>query len=87
MPERFSDTGRRTFIISQDGQVRSPAPVANVNAWWGGAPSAGLSGSAVLLLAGMTDFNGAIAVPGNWSRPTGMIRVAPAPEPYPVLSK
>ena len=87
MPERYSDTGRRTFIISQDGQVRSPAPLANISTWWGGAPAAGVAGSAALLQTGFADFSGGITDPKKWSRADGVVRGAATPETYPVLSK
>jgi type IV pilus assembly protein PilA len=40
-PERYSDTGRRCFMISHDGQVRSPAVAADSNVYWGAAPTNG----------------------------------------------
>ncbi len=40
VPQKYSDTGRRVFMIDSAGQLRSPAAIANVNAWFtGGAPT------------------------------------------------
>ena len=55
MPEKYGDSGRRVFMLSEDGQIRSPAVAANVNAWFGGAPTAGLPGTVVLIQAGLAN--------------------------------
>lgn len=40
-PEKFGDTGRRAFLISSDGQVRSPATAAALGAFWNLAATPG----------------------------------------------
>ena len=35
VPQRFGDTGRRPFLISGDGQVRSPATAVQLGAFYG----------------------------------------------------
>ena len=98
-PERYGDTGRRSFVLTQDGNVRSPAKVNRVNAWWPGAtaPANGTASSAATILAGVTDFltigpdgaavAAAFTAPSNWSVAAGIRRVAPDPENYPTISK
>ena len=56
MPEKYGDSGRRLFMLSEDGQIRSPALAANINVWFGGvAPTAGLVGTIALIKAGLAD--------------------------------
>lgn len=61
-PERYSDTGRRVFAISQDGQVRSPPLAANLNKWFGasGAPTSGTAPANIL--TGMGDVFGVATI-------------------------
>ncbi|MBA3846082.1 MAG: prepilin-type N-terminal cleavage/methylation domain-containing protein [Planctomycetes bacterium] len=40
VPQKYSDTGRRVFMIDVAGQLRSPSAAVNVNAWFPGDPSA-----------------------------------------------
>ena len=55
MPEKYGDSGRRVFMLSEDGQIRSPAVAANINLWFGGAPTAGLAGTVGLIQTGLAD--------------------------------
>jgi prepilin-type N-terminal cleavage/methylation domain-containing protein len=55
MPEKYGDSGRRPFMLAEDGQIRSPAVTANINLWFGGAPTSGLSGTIALIQAGLAD--------------------------------
>ena len=41
LPEKFGDTGRRPFLISSDGQVRSPATKAAIDAFYPASPTNG----------------------------------------------
>jgi prepilin-type N-terminal cleavage/methylation domain-containing protein len=36
-PDVFGDTGRRPFLMVQDGQIRSPATAAQLNVFYGGS--------------------------------------------------
>jgi prepilin-type N-terminal cleavage/methylation domain-containing protein len=54
-PEKFGDTGRRPFIITQDGQIRSPAKVQGVRAFWNNVdPTNGTASTAAFLVTGMS---------------------------------
>jgi prepilin-type N-terminal cleavage/methylation domain-containing protein len=53
MPEKYGDSGRRVFLVSADGQVRSPSIAANLNTWYGGAPQTGDPGTLALIHAGL----------------------------------
>lgn len=85
-PQKYNDTGRRVFMIVQDGQVRSPATSGTagngLNFWWGGAPASGTASTQALIQRGMADsLNGQAAyaitmMDTNGSNPT-----------YPVYSK
>jgi prepilin-type N-terminal cleavage/methylation domain-containing protein len=56
MPEKYGDSGRRVFMLSEDGQIRSPAAVASINAWYGAAvPIAGAAGTVGNIQAGLSD--------------------------------
>jgi prepilin-type N-terminal cleavage/methylation domain-containing protein len=61
-PQDYGNSGRRTFVISQDGQVRSPAVAADINTWWSGAaPTNGASTTQATLQLGMADSVGVAA--------------------------
>ena len=87
-PQKYNDTGRRVFMIVQDGQVRSPATSATagngLNYWWAGAvaPVAAQPSTLGQIQRGMADsLNGQAAfvitmMDTNGSNPT-----------YPVYSK
>jgi prepilin-type N-terminal cleavage/methylation domain-containing protein len=69
MPEKYSDTGRRVFMICEDGQVRSPAAVAQINTWFGGAAAtvgfpAGIANIQAGLANSMADAAGAVPAYG-----------------------
>lgn len=96
MPERFSDTGRKVYVMCQDGQIRSPSQPANINRWFtgGAAPVNGAASTPALVSTGVGDFltNTAQLVsactdPDNWSTPFGSTRQAGAVETYPTVSK
>ncbi len=87
MPERYGDTGRRVFLITTDGQIRSPSSTAAENVWWNGAANKinGTQGTFALLNAGTGDFLGggngnAARVMTQWSQPGAIAN-------YPVISK
>ena len=88
MPERYGDTGRKVFLVSQDGQIRSPAAKTNTERWFAAAPPVnGAAGSFARINAGLADFlNNAVGlastsfVINNWSTPLGMAT-------YPTVSK
>lgn len=85
MPERFGDSGRKVYVLSQDGQIRTPSQPAEIAVWYeGAAPTNGSAGNAARLLTGIGDFLGgavtsALAV-DNYSRPTKI-------SAYPTVSK
>lgn len=39
VPQKYSDTGRRVFLIDNSGQLHSPAAFVNLTAWFPGDPS------------------------------------------------
>lgn len=90
-PDRFGDTGRRVFCLTQDGQVRSPTLPANSNTWFAVSPPInGTATTVVSITAGLTDFIGAApatATPGQWTTPLGTTRVGAAPPTYPTYTK
>ncbi len=56
IPQKYNDTGRRVFMICQDGQVRSPSAAADFNRWWGNAaPANGTAATNAFIQAGMAD--------------------------------
>lgn len=57
-PDKYSDTGRRVFMIVQDGQIRSPAAAANIGTWFGGAPVNGQTATDVQIQRGLADSLG-----------------------------
>jgi prepilin-type N-terminal cleavage/methylation domain-containing protein len=54
-PQRFSDTGRRVFLVSNDGMVRSPATAADLATWFPVAPVTGTVPTAASMQTGMAD--------------------------------
>ena len=83
MPVRFSDSGRRVFIMAQDGQIRTPAANAEIAKWWGAAPTAGLASNATMLDDGIGDFLGQGAK-GSASKKTW---ATPVVAKYPTVTK
>ena len=63
MPDRHGDTGRRVFVMTADGQVRTPTVAAELNKWYGGAaPTATTSqATAAKLQLGMALVHGVAA--------------------------
>jgi prepilin-type N-terminal cleavage/methylation domain-containing protein len=55
VPEKYADSGRRVFMITEDGQIRSPAAAANINVWYGAAPTSGLAGTITMIQNGLSD--------------------------------
>jgi prepilin-type N-terminal cleavage/methylation domain-containing protein len=60
-PEKYSDTGRRVFAITQDGQIRSPATAAQIAKWFGAAPVNGQSATLAQIQEGLADVFGVAA--------------------------
>ena len=54
-PDRYSDTGRRVFALTGDGQVRSPPAKANLDKWF---TNGAVSGNITALITGMADVFG-----------------------------
>ena len=52
-PDRLNDTGRRVFLITADGQIRSPALQADVLTWF--TTVAPIGATAATILVGMGD--------------------------------
>jgi len=54
-PERYGETGRRAFLITNDGQVRSPATMAALSAFFGltQAPAHGTPSTSSGILQGL----------------------------------
>ncbi len=69
-PEKFGDTGRRAFLVSNDGQVRSPATAASLAAFFSTTatttPNNGTASTAALMQRGiamcLTGTNADLAV-------------------------
>jgi prepilin-type N-terminal cleavage/methylation domain-containing protein len=82
-PDRYSDTGRRVFALTQDGQVRSPPLAANLNVWFGAAtaPAAGAAPSGIL--RGMADVFGQTAAIASGST----FDITTAASTYPTYSR
>jgi prepilin-type N-terminal cleavage/methylation domain-containing protein len=61
-PEKFSDTGRRVFLLSHDGQIRSPTSGSSLHIWFEVTPPAviptGKSSSAAGITAGIAEAFG-----------------------------
>lgn len=55
VPEKFGDTGRRAFLISSDGQVRSPATALGLGAFFNSTttPANGTISTTAMLAAGI----------------------------------
>ena len=90
-PDVYNESGRRVFVLSNDGQVRSPAVALNVTPWF----PAGYDGdpatttqrtpTAATILLGMQDFCGASAVIGDGA--AGDIMEAPKYTEYPIVAR
>jgi type IV pilus assembly protein PilA len=92
MPEKFGDSGRRVFLLCADGQVRSPAASANINAWYTNvAPVNGDSATVARIQAGLddafVDSTGAAVAAGSAAAGTICDAAKPNPTTYPTYSK
>jgi len=83
-PDRFSDTGRRVFALTQDGQIRSPVLSANLNVWFTVSPPvSGTPTSVTKMLLGMGDVfgQGTVAAGSTFDSTT------PATSTYPTYTR
>jgi prepilin-type N-terminal cleavage/methylation domain-containing protein len=84
-PDKYGDSGRRVFLMTSDGMVRSPAASANINQWFGGsAPSSGSSATVARIQTGLANAYG---LTGNTWAITICDGAKPNPSTYPTYSK
>jgi prepilin-type N-terminal cleavage/methylation domain-containing protein len=84
-PDKYGDSGRRVFMLSSDGMVRSPAASANINQWFGGsAPTSGSSATVARIQTGLANAYG---LTGNTWAITICDGAKPNPTTYPAYSK
>ena len=57
-PVTYGTTARRSFIISNDGMVRSPATIAADTIWLGAAPANGVNPAAASIILGIANAYG-----------------------------
>jgi prepilin-type N-terminal cleavage/methylation domain-containing protein len=55
MPEKYGDSGRRVFMLAEDGQIRSPAVAADITVWYGQAPQSGDAAAVGKITAGLAN--------------------------------
>ena len=93
MPEVYGDSGRKMFVMSQDGQVRSPVLPANINTWYANvAPTAGNPFTLAGFNTGVGDFQNTAPILGLedftvWSNPVGGKNIGGAVATYPTYAK
>jgi type IV pilus assembly protein PilA len=85
-PDTYSDTGRRVFVITSDGQVRSPTSVLDTNTWFTGVVTGATNPgcTAATVVTGMRGVWGTLSDMTSGIKPNPTI---PTQQAYPVYTK